>query len=89
MTIKEAKPIRTFYPNGSTNECAVREFILTNGIDTLVAVAFNDLAKATCATVWPAGTLVSVRLHLDIREWQTKESEKRLENRVIIVDIVS
>jgi len=50
-------------------------------------VAFNDLAKSTCAEDWPAGTLVSVRLHMDVREWQTQQGEKRLDNRVGIVDI--
>lgn len=76
--------------NGEQVYVKTKELVFSDGIDTFVAEALDQLAEKLDREPLPDGSIVSLQCTLDIRRWTSKETQQEMRaNRVRILKIAA
>lgn len=90
LKVKKVLPGRTFESKdslGNPRQVLVAAFILTDGINSMVAEAYGDAATACANKNVQEGDLCSVKISTEARSWTDQQGQERWENRVNVQGI--
>ena len=85
LKVKKVLPGRTFESKdslGNPRQVLVAAMVLTDGINSMVAEAYGDVATACANKNVQEGDLCNVKLATEARSWTDQQGQERWENRV-------
>ncbi len=90
LKVKKVLPGRTFDSKdslGNPRKVLVASFVLSDGINSMVAEAYGDVATACANKNLQEGDLCSVKISTEARSWNDQQGQERWETRVAIQGI--